>query len=327
MSGTLQGIEAEWIWHDGEFVPWHEARVHIMSLAVQFGSSVFEGIRCYATDDGPAIFRLPEHIRRLLDSCRVYRMDPGRSSDELVRACVETVARNGLEACYVRPMVLWGYGAAGMLPVGSPLETYIVTFPWGAYLGPEALEQGVDVCVSSWQRAEPNTYPAMVKSAGHYNNAQLMKMEAQANGYVEAIALTPGGTVSEGSGQNIFAVRGGVLHTPFIDGTSLCGITRDSVIQLAGDLGIPVRVEPMPREALYTADELFFTGTASEVTPIRSVDKIPVGAGRMGPVTRALQQRFLDAAHGRLPERREWLTPVHPAAGTASAATTGSRAR
>jgi len=315
MSGTLQGIEAEWIWHDGAFVPWREARIHVMSVAVQFGSSVFEGIRCYPTAEGPAVFRLREHVRRLLDSCRVYRMDPGRGADELMEACVETVARNGLESCYVRPMVLWGYGAAGMLPVGSPVETYIVTFPWGAYLGPEALEQGVDVCVSSWQRAEPNTYPAMVKSAGHYNNAQLMKMEAHAGGYAEAIALTPGGIVSEGSGQNIFAVRDGVLHTPFIDGTSLAGITRDSVIQLAANLGIRVRVEPMPREALYTADELFFTGTASEVTPIRSVDRIIVGAGRMGPVTRAIQARYLDAVHGRLPERRDWLTPVTTSVG------------
>lgn len=319
MSGTLHGIEAEWIWRDGELVPWREARIHIMSLAVQFGSSVFEGIRCYATADGPAVFRLRDHVRRLLDSCRVYRMDPGRSADELVQACCETVARNGLESCYIRPMVLWGYGAAGMLPAGSPLETYVVTFPWGAYLGPEALEQGVDVCVSSWQRAQPNTYPAMVKSAGHYNNAQLMKMEAHANGYAEAIALGPGGTVSEGSGQNIFAVRNGVLFTPFIDGTSLRGITRDSVIQLAGDLDIPVRVEPMPRELLYAADELFFTGTASEVTPIRSVDKIVVGSGRMGPLTRAIQTRFLDAAHGRLPERRDWLTPVRAPARKAGA--------
>lgn len=310
MSGTLHGIEAEWIWHDGDFVPWGDARVHIMSLAVQFGSSVFEGIRCYPTDDGPAVFRLQDHIRRLLDSCRVYRMDPGYDGEELAQACLETVTRNGLESCYIRPMVLWGYGAAGMLPVGSSIETYVVTFPWGAYLGPEALEQGVDVCVSTWQRAEPNTYPAMVKSAGHYNNAQLMKMEAHANGYAEAIALTPGGTVSEGSGQNIFAVRGGALYTPFIDGTSLRGITRDSVIQLAGDLGIPVHVEPMARELLYTADELFFTGTASEVTPIRSVDKIVVGSGRMGPVTRAVQARYLDAVHGRLRERRSWLTPV-----------------
>jgi branched-chain amino acid aminotransferase len=294
-------VEAEWIWKDGEFVRWHDANVHVLSIAVQFGSSVFEGIRCYPTADGPAIFRLHDHLERLVDSCRIFRMDPGYSVAELAAACAAAVERNGLDACYIRPMVLRGYGAAGMNPVGSPTHVFLPCWPWGAYLGPEALERGVDVCVSSWQRAEPNTFPIAAKAAGNYNNAQLIKMEAVANGYAEAIALGPGGLVSEGSGQNVFAVRRGVLMTPPLDGTNLAGITRDSILTVARDLGIPTREQPIPRETLYNADELFFTGTASEVTPIRSVDRITVGAGRAGPITRTLQQRFMDIVHGRVP--------------------------
>ncbi len=306
-------VQAGWIWKDGEFIAWADARVHILSLAVQFGSSVFEGIRCYPTPSGPAIFRLHEHMRRLYDSCRIYRMDPGHPVEVIAAACGEIVTRNGLEECYIRPMVLRGYGAAGMNPIGSPVETYICCWPWGTYLGEGALEAGVDVCVSSWQRPEPNTFPSLAKGAGHYNNAQLIKMEAVANGYVEAIALGPGGLVSEGSGQNLFLVRDEQLITPPLDGTSLAGITRDSIVQIAGDLGIPVREQPVQREALYTADELFFTGTAAEVTPIRSVDRISVGPGRMGPVTRRLQKRFMQVVHGEVPERRDWLTPVSAA--------------
>ena len=303
-------VESDWIWKQGTFVAWAEARVHVLSLAVQFGSSIFEGIRCYATPRGPAVFRLQDHIRRLFDSCRIYRIDPGFTQDEIVRACCDTVAHNGLEACYIRPMVLRGYGSAGMNPVGSPVETYICAFPWGTYLGEDALEAGVDVCVSSWSRAAPNTYPAAAKSAGHYNNPQLIKMEAVTNGYADAIALGPEGLVSEGSGQNLFLVRDGVLITPTLDGTSLAGITRHSVIILARELGLAVREQPVPRETLYTADELFYTGTASEVTPIRSVDRIPIGAGGMGPVTRRVQRRFLDLAQGRAEDVHGWLTPV-----------------
>jgi len=308
--GTSALTKADWIWKDGEFVAWDDARLHLLTLAVQFGASMFEGIRCYETPNGPAIFRLPEHIRRLQDSCRIYRMPLKYSSDELIGACRDTVRRNGLANCYVRPMVLWGYGSAGMHPADSPLETYVAAWPWGAYLGEDALANGVDVCVSSWMRAHPNTFPVLAKAAGNYVNAQLIKMEAVANGYVEGIALGPGGLVSEGSGQNLFLVRNGVVITPFLDGTSLAGITRDAVLTIARDLGYPIREQDVPRESLYTADEMFFTGTASEVTPIRSVDRIPVGEGRTGPITRAIQERFMDTVQGRIEDARGWLTTV-----------------
>lgn len=301
---------SEWIWKDGDFVAWADAKVHLLAVAVQFGASMFEGIRCYQTGRGPAIFRLPEHIRRLHDSCKIYRMPLEHSRDTLVEACRETVRRNGLGDCYIRPMVLWGYGSAGMDPRSSPLETYVAAWPWGAYLGEEGLVKGVDVCVSSWNRAHPNTFPVAAKAAGHYVNAQLIKMEAVANGYVEAIAVSPSGLVSEGSGQNLFLVRDGVLITPFLDGSSLSGITRDAVLAIAGDLGIPVREQHVPRENLYTVDELFFSGTASEVTPIRSVDRIPVGSGSRGPVTEAIQARFVDIVKGKVEDTRSWLTYV-----------------
>ena len=306
--------EAEWIWRDGKVIQWRDANVHLLSLAVQFGSSVFEGVRCYDTPRGPAIFRWSEHLRRLYDSCRIYRMEPKWSAGELTAATADLIVRNGLDSCYIRPMVLRGYGDAGMLPGVSPVETFIACWPWGTYLGDGALENGVDVCVSTWQRPAPNTFPALAKAAGHYNNAQLIKMEAAENGYVEAIALAPNGLVSEGSGQNVFLVRDGVLRTTGVDGTILNGITRASIITLARDLGITVEQGAIPREMLYTADEAFFTGTAAEVTPIRSVDRITVGAGKAGPVTRALQQKFLDIVHGRVPDEHGWLTYVADAA-------------
>jgi branched-chain amino acid aminotransferase len=308
MSTGLTG--AEWIWKDGEFIPWGEAKTHVLSLAIQFGSSVFEGIRAYQTERGAAIFRLQPHIRRLFDSCRIYRMLPEQSMEEMEEACTAAVRKNELEDCYIRPMVLRGYGSAGLNPAASPVETYICAWPWGTYLGEGALEKGVDVCVSSWMRAHPNTFPVQAKAAGHYNAAQLMKMEALANGYVEAIAVGPSGLVSEGSGQNVFLVREGVILTPFLDGTNLTGITRDSVMHIARDLGHEVKEGQVAREALYTADELFFTGTASEVTPVRSVDRIPVGEGKAGPVTLAIQQRFMDTVRGRIPDQRKWLTYV-----------------
>jgi len=308
MSTGLTG--AEWIWKDGEYVPWGEAKTHILSLAVQFGSSVFEGIRCYETPKGPAIFRLGPHIRRLFDSCGIYRMMPPQSAEELTEACRDIVRKNDLQDCYIRPMVVRGYGSAGLDPSASPVETYICAWPWGTYLGEGALERGVDVCVSSWTRAHPNTFPVQSKAAGHYNAAQLMKMEALENGYVEAIALGPTGLVSEGSGQNVFLIRDGAILTPFLDGTNLTGITRDSVIHIARDLGIDVREGPVAREALYTADELFFTGTASEVTPIRSVDRIPIGEGRAGSVTLAIQKRFMGIVKGMEDDSRGWLDIV-----------------
>lgn len=302
--------ESEWIWKDGDFIPWNDARLHLLSTAVQFGTSVFEGIRAYATPAGPAIFRLPEHIRRLQDSCRIYRLPLEHDAGTLEAACVETVRRNGLDNCYIRPMVLRGYGSAGLYADTSPLESYVAAWPWGTYLGEGALEAGVDVCTSSWFRAHPNSFPVAAKAAGHYVNAQLIKMEAVANGYAEGIALGPGGLVSEGSGQNLFLVRDGVLITPFLDGTSLSGITRNAVLTLADEMGIPTREQHVPRESLYTVDEMFFTGTASEVTPIRSVDRIQVGAGRRGPVTQRLQAAFMDIVTGRAEDRFGWLTVV-----------------
>lgn len=308
--GTPGFVESEWIWKDGEFIAWKDARVHILSTAVQFGSSMFEGVRCYETDDGPAIFRAEAHIRRLKDSCKIYRMPLEHSTETLVAAMREVVRKNGLGSCYIRPMVLWGYGAASFLPTASPLETYIPAWEWGTYLGPEALSQGVDVCVSSWQRAHPNTFPTRAKAAGNYVNAQLMKWQAVKDGYAEAIGLGPSGLVSEGSGQNLFLVRDGTVITPFLDGTSLAGITREAVLTIAEDLGYPVREQDVPRESLYVVDELFFTGTASEVTPIRSVDRIPIGEGKAGPVTLAIQKRFMDIVRGRCDDKREWLTRV-----------------
>ena len=308
--GTSALTAVDWIWKDGDFIRWEDAQLHLLTVAVQFGASMFEGIRCYDTPRGPAIFRLKEHIRRLQDSCRIYRMPLEHSADTLIEAARETVRKNGLKDCYIRPMVLWGYGAAGMNPVDTPLETYIAAWPWGAYLGEEALAKGVDVCVSSWNRAHPNTFPVQAKAAGHYVNAQLIKMEAVANGYVEGIAVSPSGLVSEGSGQNLFLVRNGTVITPFLDGSSLAGITRDAILTIAQDLGYPVREQDVPRESLYTADELFFTGTASEVTPIRSVDRIPVGSGTAGKITLDIQGRFLDTVRGKVEDAHGWLNPV-----------------
>lgn len=306
--------ETEWIWRDGEWIPWADATVHLLCHSLQFGSSLFEGIRCYATPRGPAIFRLDEHLRRLYDSARIYRMPPEPDFATLRTACSEIVRRNQVEHCYLRPMVLRGYGAAGMDPIGSPIETYLVCWPWGTYLGEGALEAGVDVKVSSWQRQAPNTYPALAKAAGNYLNGQLSRLEAVEDGYADAIALSHGGLVSEGTGQNVFLVRDGALITPALDGTNLAGITRASIITLAKEMGIEVREQAVPREMLYICDELFFTGTASEVTPVRSVDRIPVGSGKMGEMTRALQQRFLDLVQGRAEDTHGWLTYVNETA-------------
>jgi len=300
----------DWIWRDGEFIRWEDATIHVLSHSMQFGSSAFEGIRAYATPRGPAIFRLEDHLQRLIDSCRMYRMDLKYSLDELVAAAVEVVDRNNIETCYIRPMVLRGYGASGMVPFDSPVETYIPCWPWGGYLGDDANEKGVDACVSSWARMQPNTIPAMAKVAGNYLSGQLIKMEALRNGYAEGIGLTPDGMISEGSGQNVFIVRKGVVYTPHVNGTLLHGVTRNSVIQIARDLGFTVEEQEMPREMLYTADEIFLTGTATEVAPVRSVDRIDVGNGKRGPITQQVQQRFLDTVHGRVEDTHGWLTHV-----------------
>ncbi len=306
--GAVELQESEWIWKDDEMIPWADAHLHLLSTAVQFGTSVFEGIRTYETPKGPAIFRLGAHIRRLQDSAKIYRMLPEHTAEQLADACKAVVRKNELTSCYIRPMVLRGYGAPGINPFGSPIETYIVAWPWGAYLGEDALKNGVDVCVSSWLRAHPNTYPQRAKAGGHYLSAQLMKMEAVENGYLDAIALAPTGLVSEGSGMNLFLVRDGVIITPFLDGTSLEGITRDSIILMAHDLGYDVREQNIPRESLYTADELFFTGTAAEVTPVRSVDRITIGSGTAGPISLALQKHFWETVRGENDDPHGFLT-------------------
>lgn len=303
-----QIAETQWIWRDGAFIPWADATIHVLSHSVQFGSSAFEGVRVYNTPRGPAIFRMRAHLTRLLMSCKIYRMDVPYTIDQLLDASRELIRRNGVDSCYLRPMVVRGYGSAGMVPTGAPVEVYLPCWPWGTYLGAGALENGVDACISSWHRVEPNTIPAMAKIAGNYLSGQLIKMEALANGYTEGIALSPSGMVSEGSGQNVFLVSGGTLVTTPLDGTILGGITRDTIMTLAREAGIPVREAHIPREMLYMADEVFFTGTAAEITPVRSIDKIIIGAGKPGPVTTLMQSQYLDIVHGRVDDTHGWLT-------------------
>lgn len=301
----------EKIWSNGRFINWDEAKIHVLSHVVSYGSSVFEGIRCYATPAGPAIFRLREHIRRMLDSAKIYRMEEiGYSLDQLADAIIELVRVNHVSSCYIRPIVFRGYGELGVDGRSTPTETYIACWEWGKYLGEEALARGVDVCVSSWMRMAPNTMPMLSKAGGNYLNSQLIRMEANINGYDEGIALDAAGYVSEGSGENIFVVRDGKLHTPPLGNSILPGITRDAVIQLCGDSGITVVEAPVPREMLYIADEIFFSGTAAEITPIRSVDKIVIGAGHRGPITEKLQGEFFAIVNGSVPDRHGWLTPV-----------------
>ncbi len=302
--------ETKWIWRDGSFIPWADAQVHVLSHSMQFGSAAFEGIRCYATPKGPAIFRLREHLQRLANSVKIYRIEMPYSVDELVAASRELIARNEVESCYLRPMVVRGYGAAGMVPFESPIEVYLPCWPWGTYLGEGALENGVDACISTWHRVAPNTIPSLAKIAGNYLSGQLVKMEALTNGFDEAIALGPSGMVSEGSGQTVFAVIDGAVVTTPLDGTLLGGITRTSIIALAHRAGYTVIERPIPREMLYMADELFLTGTASELTPVRSVDRIKIGNGARGPITQRLQKDFLDIANGRAEDTFGWLTYV-----------------
>src|ERR1700675_2808277 len=296
------------IWHTGKFIAWDDATLHVMSHVVHYGSSVFEGIRCYALPTGPAIFRATEHMQRVVDSARIYCIDVPYTRDEIVSAMVDLVKHNGVWPCYIRPIVLRGYGEAGVNPFNSPTEVYICNYPWGKYLSNDA-EKGVDVCVSSWTRLAPNTLPAIAKSGANYMNSQLIKMEAIINGYVEGIALDANGYVSEGSGENVFVVRNGVLNTAPLGNSVLPGITRESVLQIARDLGIPVTEQGIPRELLYIADEVFFTGTAAEVTPIRSVDKISVGKGTVGPITKAIRKEFYAIGTGEKADKYKWLTP------------------
>lgn len=300
--------KTEKIWHNGKLINWDDAKLHVMSHVVHYGSSVFEGVRCYELPTGPAIFRAHEHAQRLLDSAKIYRMDLEYTREQLVSAMVDLVKVNGAWPCYIRPIVFRGYGDAGVSPVNCPVEVYIINYPWGKYLAGD--DSGVDVCISSWTRIAPNTLPAMAKSGANYMNSQLIRMEAAVNGYIEGIALDSNGYVSEGSGENIFVVRNGILQTAPLGNSVLPGITRDAVLTIARDMGIPVVESGIPREMLYIADEVFFTGTAAEVTPIRSVDRIKVGKGAMGPVTKSIQKEFFAIAHGEKPDRFHWFTPV-----------------
>jgi len=304
--------ETEKIWMNGELVPWADAKVHVLSHAMHYGSGVFEGIRAYATDRGPAVFRLMDHLRRLERSSEVYFMQLPYGIEELRQATHDVIAANGIETCYVRPLAFRGYGELGINPLNCPVDVIIAVWPWGAYLGEEALEHGVRVMTSSWRRIGPNTLPATAKSSANYANSGLSKMEAITDGYSEAIALDVYGNISEGSGQNIFLVRDKVVHTPPIASSILGGITRDSVMTLARDLGFTVQETVLPRESLYVADEVFVVGTAAEVTPVRSVDKITIGAGRRGPITEALQSAFFDVINGKVPDVHGWLTYVYP---------------
>jgi branched-chain amino acid aminotransferase len=303
---------AKFIWMNGELVPWFEARVHVLAHGLHYGSSVFEGIRAYDTPRGLAVFRLDEHIERLFDSARIYRMRVGYSADTIHQACHEVLRANGLfRGAYLRPIVYRGYGELGVAAGDRvPIEVAIAAIEWGALLGADSIEKGVDVCVSSWQRPAPNTFPVMAKAGGNYLNSQLVSGEAQRHGYVEGIALGTDGMLSEGGGENVFLVRRGELLTPPIGAAILAGITRDTVITLARDLGIPVREVPIPREALYLADEAFFTGTACEIAPIRSIDRITIGEGARGPVTKHLQDAFFGLFNGRTPDRHGWLSHV-----------------
>jgi branched-chain amino acid aminotransferase len=296
------------VWHNGKFMRWSDATIHVASHVVSYASSLFEGIRCYETPQGPAIFRLKDHVDRLVNSCKIYRMDLEYSDEQLSQAMIELTRVNGVASCYIRPLAFRGYGDMGVSPIKNPVEVYLLAWKWGKYLGDEALKLGVDVCVSSWQRLAPNTLPAMAKAASNYMNAQLIKMEAITNGYVEGIALDALGNISEGSGENIFVVRSGDLFTPPLSSAILPGVTRASVITLAQEMGMRVIEQALPREALYIADEVFFTGTAAEITPVRSVDRIIIGKGQPGPITRRLQQRFMSIVQGQGEDTYGWLT-------------------
>jgi branched-chain amino acid aminotransferase len=300
------------IWMNGALVEWKDATIHIASHVIHYGSAVFEGARCYATPRGSACFRLDAHMRRLQQSAKIYRMEYPLDLDGWQNAVLDTIRVNEMKACYIRPIVYRGYEALGVNPFTCPVDASIVLWEWGTYLGKEALEEGCDVRVASWSRMAPNTLPAMAKSAANYANSGLIKMEAITDGYSEGIALDVYGNVSEGSGQNIFTVRDGAIQTPPLASSILGGITRDSVITLARDLGFTVHESVLPREALYIADEVFVVGTAAEVTPIRSVDKIVVGSGRRGPITEALQRAFFDVINGEAPDTHGWLTYVYP---------------
>ena len=304
--------EVKKVWMNGRLIDFADAKVHVFTHAIHYGSGVFEGIRCYVTKDrGPAVFRLPEHTRRLFDSCKIYRMNLPFTPDEVQQACVDTVAANEFEDCYIRPVVYRGFGTLGVDPSKCPVDLTIAAWRWGKYLGAEAIENGVDVRVSSWNRMAPNTFPALAKATGNYMNSILIRQEAAIDGYSEGIALDVNGYVSEGSGENVFIVRDGRIFTPPLGASILSGITRSCVIRMARDLGIEVVEGLVPREMLYIADEVFFSGTAAEITPIRSIDRIPIGTGHRGPITERLQKEFFAYIAGEIPDRYNWFTPVY----------------
>ena len=298
------------IWFSGEFLDWKDANIHVCSHVIHYGSAVFEGLRCYDTPKDSVIYRLEDHTRRLFDSAKMYRMPIPFTQEEVTQACIETIKINGQRDAYIRPIAFRGYHSLGVDSRACPVEVVIATWKWGKYLGPEALEQGVDVKVSSWTRIAPNTFPPLAKCAANYMNSQLIKLEALADGYVEGIALDKDGYVSEGSGENIFVVRDNIIHTPPLGASVLPGITRDSIIKIALDSGYEVIEQLLPREKLYVSDEVFFTGSAAEVTPIRSIDRIPIGAGKPGPVTLELQRKFFEIVNGEVDDKYGWLTPV-----------------
>ncbi|WP_158786294.1 branched-chain amino acid transaminase [Granulicella sp. L46] len=295
------------IWHNGQLIPWEKANIHVMSHVIHYGSSVFEGIRCYTQPGGAGIFRLTEHMQRLIHSAKIYRMPLAYSVEQLNEAVIDVVEANGVAPCYVRPIAFRGYGEIGVNPLRSPVDVYIANFPWGKYV---AGNDGADVCISSWNRLAPNTMPSLAKAGANYMNSQLIRMEAEVNGYVEGIALDTNGYLSEGSGENLFVIRGGTIYTAPLANSVLNGITRDSILVLARQLGIPVVEQALPRELLYICDEAFFTGTAAEVTHLRSVDRIMIGDGTMGPVTTALHDAFFNIVNGLAEDRYNWLTPV-----------------
>ncbi len=299
------------VWRNGEFVDWKNATVHCMAHALHYGSSVFEGIRCYNTPKGSTVWRLPEHVRRLFNSAKLYRMEIPFSEEEFTNAMIETVRINNFKECYIRPIVFRGTGPFGVNPMDNTVESMVICWEWGKYLGPEALEKGVDVCTASWSRFAPNTIPALAKCAANYANGQLIKMEAVLNGYVEGIALDVNGYVSEGSGENIFVVQGKKILTPPLGNSVLPGITRDCVIKLATEAGYEIIEQVIPREMLLVSDEVFFTGTAAEITPIASIDKIKIGSGMRGPVAKELQEKYFAYIDGEVDDKYRWHTYVY----------------
>ncbi|MBS1813618.1 MAG: branched-chain amino acid transaminase [Acidobacteria bacterium] len=298
----------EKIWHNGTLIPWEKAQIHVMSHVVHYGSSVFEGVRAYTQGDKAGVFRLREHMQRFIDSAKIYRMPLDYSLDELCQAVVEVIEANGVAPCYIRPIAFRGYGEIGVNPLKSPVDIYIANFPWGKYMPGHG---GADVCISSWNRLAPNTMPSLAKAGSNYMNSQLIRMEAEINGYAEGIALDVNGYLSEGSGENLFLVRDGKLFTTPLANSVLSGITRASIIEIARDMNLEIVEQALPRELIYICDEAFFTGTAAEVTPLRSVDRILIGDGNMGPITTKIHDEFFALVNGKKADRYNWLTPVN----------------